>query len=152
MNTWPLFTRRAMRSCREPSRVHTPATSPNFVAFASCTASSSSLKLIAASTGPNTSSCASRCVTGTSRSSVRDLLYQWADARAAGEADVVDARVARQRVADFMAVAGDDVDRAGGKARFGGQLRDADQRQASVFRRFDDADVAGRERAADTAP
>ncbi len=30
----------------------------------------SSRKLMAASTGPNTSSCASRCITGTSRNSV----------------------------------------------------------------------------------
>ena len=46
----------------------------------------------------------------------RHLLDQGADLRAAGEADVVDARVPRQRVADFVAVAGDDVDRAGRKA------------------------------------
>ena len=82
----------------------------------------------------------------------RDLLDQRADLRAAGEADVVDARVARQRVADLVAVAGDDVERAGRKAGLGRQLRHADQRQAGVFGRLDHADVARRQRAADAAP
>ena len=51
-----------MRNCRPPSRVQMPATRPKSVPFASATASSSSSNGIAASTGPNTSSCASRCV------------------------------------------------------------------------------------------
>jgi hypothetical protein len=45
----------------------------------------------------------------------RHLLDDRAHLGAAGEADVVNARVARQRVAHLVAVAGDDVDGAGGK-------------------------------------
>ena len=76
------------------------------------------------------------------------LLDQRADLGAAGEADVVDAGVARQRVAHLVAVAGDDVERPGGEAHFGRQLRHADQRQARVFGGLDHAHIARRQRAA----
>jgi hypothetical protein len=51
-----------------------------------------------------------------------------------------------------MAVAGDDVDGAGGEAHLGRELRHADQTQAGVFGGLDHADVAGGQRAAHAAP
>ena len=79
------------------------------------------------------------------------LLNQGADAGAAGKADVVNARMAGECIADFVAVAGDDIERAGRKTDFRGQFRHAQQRQTSVFRRFDDADIARRQRAGHAA-
>ena len=73
----------------------------------------------------------------------RRLLHQHGHARAAGKAQVVDAGVARQRVARLKAVAGDDVEGTGRKAGLGGQLGHAQQRQASVFGRLDNANIAG---------
>ena len=55
------------------------------------------------------------------------LLNQGANARAAGKADVVDAGVARQRVAHLMTIAGDDVDDARRKTHLGGQFGHAQQ-------------------------
>jgi hypothetical protein len=69
-NTWPARIARASLSCRAPSRVQMPATSPKSVPLASFTACASSSNGIAASTGPNTSSRASRDAAGTSRTSV----------------------------------------------------------------------------------
>ncbi len=82
----------------------------------------------------------------------RHLLDQRADLRAAGEADVVDAFVPRERVAHLMAVARHDVEGAGRKADLGRQLRHADQRQAGVFGRLHHARVARRQGAAHAAP
>ena len=55
------------------------------------------------------------------------LLNQGANPRAAGKADVIDAPVARQRVAHLMTIAGDDVDDARRKTHFGGQFGHAQQ-------------------------
>ena len=82
----------------------------------------------------------------------RDLLDQSAHAGAAGEADVVYAGMPRQRVADFMAVTRDDIDRPRRKTGFGGQLGHTQQRQAGVLGRLDHADIAGRQGAAHAAP
>ena len=82
----------------------------------------------------------------------RHLLDQSAHARAAGEADVVYAGVAGQRVADLMAVTRDDVDCPRRKTGLGGQFGHAQQRQAGVFGRLDHADIAGRQCAAHAAP
>ncbi|KAG0736682.1 hypothetical protein G6F24_018247 [Rhizopus arrhizus] len=72
--------------------------------------------------------------------------------RRTGERDVVDARMRGQRSAGFMAVAGDDVQRAGGQAHFGGDLGQLQQRQARVFGGLDHAGVArGQRRANATA-
>ena len=60
---------RAIRNCRPPSRVQTPATSPKSVALARRIALASSVNGIATSTGPKTSSHAMRESGGTSRSS-----------------------------------------------------------------------------------
>ena len=72
----------------------------------------------------------------------RDLLDQGANFRASGKTDVVNARVAGQSIADFVTVAGDDIDCASRKTRFSGQLCDTQQRQTGVLGRLDDADVA----------
>ena len=82
----------------------------------------------------------------------RHLLYQRAHLRAAGKADVVDAWVACQRVAHFVAQAGDDVDGAGREAGVGGQLRHAQQREAGVFGWLHHTHVAGRQRSTHAAP
>ncbi|GAD23998.1 hypothetical protein AVS7_03758, partial [Acidovorax sp. MR-S7] len=79
------------------------------------------------------------------------LLDQRAHLGAAGEADVVDAGVARQRVAHLVPVAGHDVERAGRKAHLRRELRHAQQGQARVFCGFDHAHVARGQRAAHAA-
>ncbi len=81
----------------------------------------------------------------------RHLLDERAYRGAAGKADVVYALVAGQRVADFMAVTGHDVDRAGREADLGGQFGHTQQRQAGVFGRFDHANIAGGQRTAHAA-
>ena len=81
-----------------------------------------------------------------------DLLDQRADGRAAGKADVVDALVPRQCVADLVPVTRHDVERASRKTDFGGQLCHANQRQAGVFGGLDHADVASGQRTADASP
>ena len=68
-----------------------------------------------------------------------------------GEADVIDAGMARQRVADLVAVACHDVDGARRKSDVGRQLGHAQQRQAGIFGRLHHADVAGGQGAADAA-
>ena len=80
-----------------------------------------------------------------------DLLYQRAHRRAAGEADVRNAGVARQRVAHLVAIAGDEVERASRKAHIGRQLRHMQQAEAGVFRRLDHAGVASGQRRAHAA-
>ena len=72
--------------------------------------------------------------------------------RRAGERDVVDAGVRGERRARLAAEPGDDVERAVGQPAAGRELGDAQQRQARVLGRLDDAGVAGGERAADAAP
>ena len=81
----------------------------------------------------------------------RHLLNDRAHLGAAGEADVVNARVACQRIAHFVPIARHDVDGAGRKTHLGRQLRHADQRQAGVFGRFHNAHIACRQRAAHAA-
>ena len=79
------------------------------------------------------------------------LLDLRANFGAAREADVGNARVAGQRVAHFVAVAGDDVERARRKPHFGRQLCHADQAQARVFSGLDHAHIARRQSAAHAA-
>ena len=81
----------------------------------------------------------------------RDLLDEGANRGAAGKADVVNPRVAGQRVAHLMAVTGHDIDGTGRKTNLGGQLGHTDQRQAGIFGRFDHAHIAGRQCAAHAA-
>ena len=80
------------------------------------------------------------------------LLDECAHTGAAGEADVVNARVAGQRVAHFVAVTGDDVDGPRWKTHLGGQLRHTDQAQARVFGGLDHAGIACSQSAAHAAP
>ncbi len=72
--------------------------------------------------------------------------------RGPGERDVVDAAVRAQRGARLVAVAGDDVQRARRKAHPGGELGQAQRREARVLAGLHDAGVAGRERAAHRPP
>ena len=58
---------------------------------------------------------------------------------------MVDAGMFGQRLSGLCAQAGDDVQRTGRKADLGGQRRDPQQGQASVFRRLDDAGIARRQ-------
>ncbi len=80
------------------------------------------------------------------------LRDQLAGGRRTRKRDVIDARMAGERGARFMAVAGDDVERAGRQPGLGGQFGDAQHGQARVLGRLDHARVAGRERRADAAP
>ena len=70
----------------------------------------------------------------------------------AGERNVVDARMPRERRARLVAVARDDVQRAVGQARFRREFGDAQDRHARVLGRLHHARVAGRERRRDAAP
>ena len=81
----------------------------------------------------------------------RHLLDERANARAAGKADVVNARVACQRITHLVAVASDKVERAGRKAHLSRQLCHTNERQARVFGRFDYAHIARCECAAHAA-
>ena len=80
------------------------------------------------------------------------LRHQAAGGGRAGERDVVDVRVCRQRRACFMAEAGNDVERPGRQPDCGGQFGELEQREAGVFRRLDHAGIAGGERGAHRAP
>ena len=82
----------------------------------------------------------------------RFLRDQRAGRRRAGERQVVDARMLREREPGLAAEPGDDVERAVGEAGAGRELGDAQERQARVLGRLDDARVARRERAAHAAP
>ena len=82
----------------------------------------------------------------------RGLRDRGAGDRRAGERDVIDARVRGQRRAGLGAVAGDDVERALRETRLRGEFGHAQQRQAGILGRLDDAGVAGRERGAHAAP
>ena len=76
-------------------------------------------------------------------------LDQRPDCERAGEGEVVDARMARERRAGLLAEARHDVERAGGKARLAGEVGERERGQAGVLRRLQDAGIAHRERRAD---
>ena len=72
--------------------------------------------------------------------------------RRAGEAEVVDSRMRRERSTRFLAQAGHDVEGAGRQAGLDRKLGDAHARDRRFFRGLQDAAVAGRERGRDRPP
>src|SRR6185503_3459855 len=71
------------------------------------------------------------------------------DERGAGERDLVDTRMSHEGGADVLAVAGQNVDDAGRKARLDDQVAEPQRGERRLLGRFQDAGAAGRERGAE---
>jgi hypothetical protein len=72
----------------------------------------------------------------------RSFVDGFADERRARERDLVDAGMRHERCADRLAVARQDVDDAGRKARFDDEIAKLERRERCLLRRFQDAGAA----------